>query len=272
MRYFKRFTDFCAGFAAFICLMHIFGEFMSYNPGTDADMKQKVKQFLDPTHTKDHRAYVILLALLVFSILLGRILERFPYICTALSLLPITQMMIMYNSKKLYEQPELCIFLAALHVMGTVVGSIGRDRVDNKRRAFISANVSGVAISLLGLAVWRKAEKLSELDPNATMDLSHAERAIRAGAAEGMEEILIKISLIILVTVVISLILRDIYFIDVITAAVPFVYTLYLFTTSKLTLFPEAAFMLTLLYLVIRIIVMLSEPMRKKKEAPTTKA
>lgn len=243
---------------------------MSYNPGADADMKQKIKQFLDPTHTKDHRAYVILLILLVLSIFLGRILERIPYVCTAISLLPMTQMMIMYGSKRLYEQPELCIFLAFLHVIGTVIGSVGIDRVDNKRRAFVSANVSGLTISLLGISVWRKAGELVEIDPEAALKLSYTEKAIRAGAAEGMEKILIKLSLIILVTVVISLILRDIYFIDVIAAAIPFIYTLYLFTTGKLTLFPDAAFMLTLLYLVIRIIVMLSEPMRKKKKAQTT--
>lgn len=266
MSYFKRFTDFCAGFTAFYAIIYVFGQFMQYNPADAEGTKEKLKLFFSKENYRDYRAFLILIILLIVSVVAGRIFERMPYISLAVSILPMVQIMLIYSDDKLSDRPMLYILLGLIHVSGNILHAISLDKADGKRRAFICANICGICAALLGIWVWRKAKQLSLLDDAAVSELGVRDHAILLGAENDEHSILLKISVIILATVVLSLILRDIYFIDVISSAVPFLYVLYLFSTEKLTLFAQTAFVVTLLYFAYRILILISEPMAKRKK------
>ena len=263
MSYFKRFTDFCAGFTAFHAIIYLLGQFMSFNPADAEGIKEKLKLFLAKDAAKDHRAYVILIALLIFSVAVSLIFERLPYIGFAVSLLPISQILLMYVDKKLYEQPMLYVILGILHVSGNILYSLSLDKADKKRRAFICTTVFGVAIFSAALWLKKHTEELLMLEDDAISELGVKDKLILLETENSAHTILFKIGVIVLCTVLLSIILRDIYFIDVIASAVPFGYTLYLISFEKLTLFAPIALAVTFFYFVCRILLLTSEPMAK---------
>ncbi len=264
MNYLKRFSDFCAGFAAFAASLYILRKFMSFNPADAEGIKEKARLFFSKDYFRDYRAYLILIILLAVSVIIGIILERLPYVGFAFSLAPMLQILLMLGEGKLYERPMLYVILGTVHVVGNIVYSLSLDREDGKRRAFICANIFGAALFSLGIWVWRRASQLSLLGKDKLSELNARDTTILLGLEDDSEKLIIGIAVFILISVAVSLILRDVYFIDALIAAVPFVYSVYLFASGKLTVFPQAVFFLTLFYFLFRIFIVIFEPMAKK--------
>ncbi|MBQ7383777.1 MAG: hypothetical protein IJV72_03185 [Clostridia bacterium] len=272
MSYFKRFTDFCAGFTAFHSIIYLIGQFMSFRPtGDDVGMLEKLKLFLAKDHPKSHRDFVILIALLVLSVIVGRIFERLPYISMVFSLLPMIKIILMFCDDKLSDRPMLYIILGILHVSGNVVHAAVLDKADGKRRAFVSTNIFGVAVFTLGLALKTHAAKLTLLDETAIAELGALDLKILEGVESGIYEVIFKLGLFVLISVAVSLILRDIYFLDVIFAAFPLALTVYLLNADKLTAFPAVVLAVIFLYFAFRVLVLATEPMAKELSLPWKK-
>ena len=265
MNYFKRFSDFCALFAIAAASVYTLRKFISFNPANAEGFKEKLKLFFSKEYSRDYRAYVILIILLAASVIIGRILERFPYVGFALSLAPMLQILLMLGDGKLYERPMLYLILGIAHLLGGIVHSLYLDRSDEKRRAFICVNLAGVALAGVGFWIWRRASLLNLLDEEAVSELGARDSAILLSLEDGAPSIILKLSVILLIGVALSIILRDVYFIDTIVAAVPFAYSAYLVSNEKLSLFPLTVLMITLIYFSFRLLVMLCEPMSKKK-------
>lgn len=265
MNYFKRFSDFCAVFAISAAAIYTLRKFMSFNPADAEGMVEKLKLFFSKDYYRDYRSYIVLITLLTVSLVVGAVLERFPYIGFALSLAPMLQILLMFGDGKLYERPMLYVILGIAHVLGNIVHSLYLDRADGKRRGFICVNLAGIALSALGFWVWRRAELLSHIGAVLDEDkLGSRDAAILAGVEDGAQSIILKLSLMILVGVAISIILRDVYFIDAAVAVIPFVYSAHLVATEKLRLFPLAIIFITLFYLIFRLLILICEPMSKK--------
>ena len=264
MNYFKRFSDFCAVFAISAAAIYTLRKFMSFNPADAEGMVEKLKLFFSKDYYRDYRSYIVLITLLTVSLVVGAVLERFPYVGFALSLAPMLQILLMFGDGKLYERPMLYVILGIAHVLGNIVHSLYLDRADGKRRAFICVNLGGITLSALGLWVWNRAKELSLLDEEAAAELGTWDSAILAGVEDGAQSITLKLSLMILVGIAISIILRDVYFIDAAVAVIPFVYSAHLVATEKLRLFPLAIIFITLFYLIFRLLILRCEPMSKK--------
>ena len=110
MSYFKKFTDFCAGVAAFVAAVFFIRKYMVFEPeeppttlpGVSTDeigetleavtekFPGKLEQFLTPDAYNDYSLLLPLIFLLLLSAILGRVFARLPYVCFAISLLPAT--------------------------------------------------------------------------------------------------------------------------------------------------------------------------------------
>lgn len=266
MRYFKRFTDFCAGFSAFMVAIRLFGKFMGYNPEKAEGMTDKFKLFFATDNLGRHRDQLLLVVFLIVSLVVSRVFERLPYITMAVSVLPLVQTFFIFADKRFFEYSWLYIIFAVLHTAGILVYAIKLDRYDGKRRAFWAVNVFGVCIAAYVIPIVRRMAEFVDIDARDKAKLLPFESKLQIGIENGADKILIKIALMIVIATLISIILRDIYFIDTALAIVPFIYSLYVFSTKALKVFALECFLLTSVYFVFRISIMLFEPMRTKKQ------
>lgn len=268
MSYFKRFTDFCGGFVAFAAVLHLIGEYMTFKLPEDEFTSGKLKVFLDAERTEGYRGYVIMVALFVLSVLVGRVFERLPYVTLAVSVLPLYQTVNLFSNGKFERFSILYLLLAILHTAGSIIQALVLDKNDGKRRGFVCAGVLGVMMLAGGVWVWRKAGDLLVYDDPFTVEsLSKTELQIATAAQDGVHALVLKIAVMIAVSVVLSLILRDIYFIDAILSVIPLVYAVNkALIHGQLVLFEEFILILCTLYFATRVALVAFEPMRADKK------
>lgn len=272
MNYFKRFTNFCGGFVAFAATLHLIGEYMSFKLPEDAEMS-KLKTFISAERPEEYRGYLIMIALFVLSVIAGRIFERLPYVTLAASLFPLYQAVNLFSRGKIEKFPSLYLILAILHTAGSIVHAISLDKRDGKRRGFVCANLLGAMIFAGGYWVWKRAEKLMLFEEPVTVEnLGNVEVRLATAALDDVHGIILRIAVMIAVCTVISLILRDIYFIDAILAAVPLVYAINkVLIRGTLTVFGELTLVLLALYFITRVALVVFEPMRAERGADAAK-
>ncbi len=270
MNYFKKFTDFCGGFLAFTAIMYLIKEFSAFAKGEEMKTLEKLKLFFDPREVNDYRGFLILILLLAVSVVAGRVFHRLPYISFAVSLFPFFQAINLYSTDKISndEYPMLYLIFASLHTLGSIIHAVYLDGLDGKRRGFMCANVCGGAIALFGTWLWFFAKKTAAYADPFAMDIGKLEMRISAAAKEGFQRLILDIALMVAVSVLVSILLRDVYFIDAILALFPFAYTVrVVLIKDALPLFGELMLGLSLLYLVSRVLLVAFEPMRPLKKA-----
>ena len=269
MNYFKKFTDFCGGFLAFAAIMYLIKEFSAFAKGEKIETLEKLKLFLSPKEVADYRGFLILILLLAVSVAAGRIFHRLPYISLAVSLLPFFQAIDLYSMGKIHDEdrPMLYVIFASIHTLGNVIHAVYLDSVDGKRRGFVCANICGGAMTVFGVWLWFFAKKVALYeDPFSMTDIGKLEMRISVAAKEGFQRFILDIALIVAVTVIVSLLLRDVYFVDAALALVPFVYAIRIvLIKDALPIFGELMLGLTLFYFVARLMLVAFEPMRPMK-------
>ena len=241
---------------------------MSYNPDSIESKLEKFKHFFSSDYTRNFKAYAIMIILLVVSVVIGRVFDRLPFVCLTVSLLPFLWTLFMFASNWLYDRPMLYLMLALVHMAGNIIHAVLLDKADGKRRAFWCVNVTGGVFGALCLAVWRRSEilKSAVFTEDEISKLSDIDAEIFNGLESESAKLLLIIGSAIIVTVLVSLILRDLYYIDVILCAIPLIYSIKVFFAEELTVFGGLVFAATSIYFVFRVILLLSEPMRRKKK------
>lgn len=256
MSYFKKFTDLLGGIACFIASVFLISKYMAFTPlepedfEAGAEVQSKLEQFLFVENGKDYRQYIILIFLLVFSIAVSRLLKKLPAISFCVSFLPLWQVMNMLHNGLLYEYQGLFVVLCAIHTAGAFYDVVFFDRKDGKKRTFIAVSALGVisgaacliAIKLRGYSdVFCErfsAGQLAEED----FQLEQKLKLIGInlfGNSHGEEvKVIMTIMVLLLVGVAVGIILRGVYFIDVILAALPFGYSIICWHAEKLTCAP----------------------------------
>ncbi len=266
MKYFKRFTDFCAGLSAFMVAISLLGKFIGYNPEKAEGMLEKLKLFFFADNMSKNKYQLILIILFVMSLVVSRVFERLPCVTMAVSLLPLLQSFFIFVDKNFDNYSWLHIIFAVLHTAGSLVYALTLDRADGKRRAFWTVNIFGGVISLCVIPIVMRMSRLSKLEGIEKINLLPFDSKLQIGIESGADKILIRIAIMIAIAVIISILLRDIYFIDAVLATVPLIYSLYVFSAEILKSLALECFLLVLLYFVFRIAIMIFEPMKKKKE------
>ncbi len=286
MSYFKKFTDFCAGVAAFVAGLFFIRKYMSFVPeeppelpsGTITDVADealgfttevtekfpsKLEQFLKPTDAVDYSLLIPLILLLLASAILGRVFKRLPYVCFGISVLPALMIAYMYETETLYEQIPLFLIVALLHVIGNIAECLMRDREDGRHRAAIAAKISSAMGAFMCFFVmWKGAQPHPE-DPD---KIGHFEHKILFDMTENDVALLTKLGWMFVVLLAISLILYNVYFIDAILSFVPTVFVIYQTAGEYLTLAPALFTTLAVICSITHLALMVFENNLSRKE------
>ena len=272
MSYFKKFTDLLAGVVIFITSVLLIAGYMEYTPPKPEDVieeglevKSKLENFLFVQKGNDYRQYVILIGLLILSIAVSRIFKKIPAVSFSFSALPLCQALGMFRNLLIYEYEGLIIVLCALHAVGTFFDAVFLDKTDGKKRTFAAAAIWG-AVSGAACFAARKlcffsedyrarflAEELLEDEAKLERTLKIFGFRILTEGPEGEEKVITTIMVLLIVSVVVSLMLRGVYFVDVITAAIPFAYGIYCWHAEKLVCAPMLVLVPLAIYFFARV-------------------
>ncbi len=257
MSYFKRFGDTCSGISAFMALIYLFRTFMS-TKATDEEMGiiERLKLFVSPTAAPDRYFLAILALMLVISALAGCIFARIPYITPLFSLPPLLLTLDMIKSQYIKDYPMLHLLLAIFAFLGGIYECSRMDRVDGKHRAATAANITAVFFSAFLIWLYRVAVRLEGFAGNELEDLNIFEREVLALAPDMNMGLLLVFAALSLLLVAISLILRDIYFIDAVMALPPVLVLIYLWGAEKITVQSEVVVAFSICVLAARIVPM----------------
>lgn len=288
MSYFKKFTDFCAGVAAFVAGVFFIRKYMVFKPkeppeslasiSTDTagetleavteKFPGKLEQFLTPDSYNDYTLLLPLIFFLLLSALLGRVFARLPYVCFAISLIPATLIAYMYEHDMLKEQIGMFLILGALHVIGNFAECLIRDREDGRHRASIAAKISSAAGAFFCYYVmWQGAQT----PPEDAKEIGHIRHRILFEMTEADVEIMTKLGTMFLILLAVSLILYNVYFIDAILALVPAIYVMYQVGGQFYTLAPAPLAFLALTCALAHITLCFLENNLSRKEQLTAK-
>ena len=110
MSYFKKFTDFCAGIAAFVAALFLLRHYMEFvPPNTEEDAPSKFSQFLTDSATADYKMIISLVLLLTLSVIISIVFRKLPYVAFTFSIIPAAYVGFMFETNILYEQELLLI-------------------------------------------------------------------------------------------------------------------------------------------------------------------
>ena len=255
MTYFKKFGDFCSGFAAFTALIYLFRRFMSYDFGEEPlGMLEKIKMFFDKMQNINYHLLLILALTFVVSVIAGRVLARLPYVTVLFCLPPLLVTVYMLRASLIEEYPMLYAIFGIIALVSAVVDCLFADRRDGKHRCAYAADAVSLAFVGFCLFVARRYRQLSLLTEDEVRLLGPFDTEIlQCGAETGMK-IFYVLAVAYVVLTVISLLLTDVYFIDAALALVPVVFLIYYWGADKIAVHPEVVVTFALAVLLARII------------------
>lgn len=236
MSYFKKFTDFCAGVAAFVASLFFIRKYFSFEPrDISPSAPSKLEQFLNPEASKLYTMMIPLILVLLASAVLGRVFKRLPFLCLAISAIPALLVAYLFEKELLYEQHGIFVIAVALHVVGNLAECALRDKEDGRHRLSIAAKLSSAVGMFLCLYVTKyadtplpeKPEKLLLFKQDILLEMKPLDM-----------EIITKLGWIFFILLAISLLLYNVYFIDAILSVVPLVYSVHAMFSGNLALFP----------------------------------
>ncbi len=267
MSYFKRFTDFCAAFAAFVGIIYIFGRFMSYGFKEDIEgTVEKLKFFFSVEGSVDYMPYIMLIGFFIISFAFSCIFHRLPYLTLCVSALPLMYTVTMIAHNKLYDRPALFVFLGVAHMCGCLFECIHLDRADRGRRAAIACDLLSLMAVVFCLYVFYMDKNIDNIEFKEQSFFQHCFYSLR----ERVDTVLFKRAAICFTILpLIRLLHRDVYFIDAALSLIPCAYFIYLWNTDKIPLFGEVLAVASVALLLGRLsIMLLCSPKRAaKKEA-----
>ena len=144
MNYFKKFSDFCCAFIVMYSGVFIFWQFMSYTPNEPLSILARVKAFIFDTSVNNYIPYFSLIFLLVFSLAISLILERYPrlsHLSFIISLLPFFKVTSMFVDGNLYGDTSLYFFMIGIHIIGNFLMCIKADPSENRKYAILAADL-----------------------------------------------------------------------------------------------------------------------------------
>ncbi len=247
MSLFKKFTDICAGTAAFLCAIFFIRKYMEFEPEIGEKLPGKLEQFLTPDASSDYRAVITLTVLLLISVAIGVIFRKLPYLCFGVSLIPASYLALMIDNGVLYNEIALVILLTLLHVIGNLVDCLAQDNEDGRHRLSISAKISSAMCAFFCFySIWISKGDMPK-DTNALTELTYIEKNMLLEAKPLDVEIISNLFWMFIVLLAVSLLLHNVYFIDAILAIVPTAYVIYANASGNLNVCSYLFLALTLI-------------------------
>ena len=237
MSYFKKFADFCSGFACFTALIYLFRQYMVFEPDAEeaVGMLEKLKLFISKTEKYDNRLLLTLALLFAMSVLAGRLFSRrLSFLPVIASLPPLLLAVDMIEAEKIREYPMMYVLFGGLSVVAGMYECVRADRADGKRRTAWARSLTCMCIALFCFGIYRRADEVSRL--SFVGELEPWERKLLPTVTMDIK-LLVTVGGVYLVLFVIGMLLTDIYFIDAVLAIAPAVWLIYLWNTERLTVY-----------------------------------
>ncbi len=286
MSLFKKFTDFCGGIAAFMGGLFIIQKYMAFKPKTDEEYIDwitentelaseeiesitaapgKMSQFLTPelTSNNDYRPIIILTALLVIAVLVSRICQRLPYVGFTVALFPAMIATYLFCKGTLFNQPSLFVVLTLVFVVGNAVDCVIRDRNDGRHRLWLCAKISMFVPSLLCLILATASKLLPE---EGMEDKLSVFSELATNVSDELFDVLIIAGVIYLAILVISSLLFNVYFIDLILSLVPLAYIAYQLYNIPFSVFVPVLLVLAIICFITNLLLCVFENNLSQKE------
>ena len=264
MSYFKKFTDFAAGVAAFVAGMLFLRHYMEFTPpNQQEDAPGKLSQFLEHAGTTDYLMLLSMIALLIISVILGIIFRKKPHVALGISVLPALYIAFMFEKELLCEQETLFLIAAFLHILGNIVECILRDREDGRHRLFIASKIPAVLGALLCFGIAALIQTPTLKDPQ---HFNAFEKALYVYAKPEDAEILMILGYMLLALFAIGTLLYDVYFVDAILSLVPFGYAFFHLSVAKTEFAPFLIMCIPGICLVCNIMLAIFENNLTRKE------
>ncbi len=266
MSYFKKFTDFFLGIAAFVATLFLIRKYMSFEPDELLlEEQSKLSQFIEYRGT-DVTMYLHMLFFFALALAAAIILRRLPYICLIFNLPPIIYASFMFGEEILYEQTALFLIASALPVIGNLAECAWRDREDGHHRLFLASKISSALGALTCFAFYWLAKNPPDKETLPISDMNTFEKAVYAHTnPSDVGEIAI-IACLFIGVFVIGLILYNVYFVDALLSLVPLVYCFYSVLSGKLMLAPLVFVALSLVCATANIMLAVCENNLSRKE------
>ena len=289
MSLFKKFTDFCAGIAAFVGGLFLLQKYMTFKPLTDSeyahllsyDVKynnvtldeemikapSKIKQFFTPELVSDfdYRMLAILIVTLMLSVIVGIIFRKLPYVCFFFSLVPAVITTYVFTQNALFTQIGLFLIFGALHVAGNLFECVIRDREDGKHRVWLCAKISTLFPAAFCLLCTKLTDKIV-IDENINDKLPIFKEIAKTLTKPENMELVTKIGWMFLIIFVVTTLFYNVYFIDVILSAIPVGYTVHLLYSGNLAFNPALFTVLALICFMTHIVLCTCENNLSRKE------
>ena len=255
--YFKKFTDFCGGFALFCALLFLFREYMSFVPKTDEllSVKEKLLMFFSKEPIRDYFLYLPLVAFLLLSLLLSITLKKAPHIGFGASLLPLCYAFLLLTQHKLYEHPMVYLILSLLHTAGNLYACIEADRLDRKRRSAFAVDLAFMGTAGFCIVILRKASVIDTLDWG---ELSFFEQLMQTSTLrDAPTTVFVVTATVYSLLALLRLLWRDLYFLDASLALLATAYLFYAWYAEQIPFHGTLLVFLAVLCAAARLTVML---------------
>lgn len=293
MSLFKKFTDFCAGVAAFIGGLFIIQKYMAFEPKGDEEYIQwitknpdyspeyvstvteapgKLSQFTTPALAKnvDYRPLILLVLLFVVTIIISRVLKKYPYVCFGASLLPAILVAYLTLQGTLHTQPGLFIVFSLLFVIGNLVECMLQDKADGGHRLWIASRISMAVPAFACLCFGLIPMIISRDDVNKDL-IAFPELVF--GVSDTVLEILIVAGIMFSALLLITSLLFNVYFVDAVLSAVPLGYLIFVLYGEKFTVFTSMLLTCAVICFTTCLLLCIGENnLSKKEQAPKTES
>ncbi|MBO7310456.1 MAG: hypothetical protein J6U86_03585 [Clostridia bacterium] len=255
MSYFKRFGDFCSGFAAFAGVIYLISRFISADYGEEPlTLVEKIKLFFDKDMLPMYYLMMILTVSFLLSVVFGRIFARASFISIFFCIPPVIISVCFHTMQVIEERPMLYIVLSLVAFVSAVVDCILSDRANGKHRAAYAGSVVSLAFSAYCILLARKYSELVAVSGDEEYVMWVFESHLLKGGTDIDVKMLYVLAAVYASLAVISFILRDIYFIDAVLAIPPAVYLIYTWGAGRLLVIPETIVTFAVLVFVARIV------------------
>ena len=265
MRYFKRFADFCTGFALFSAVIYLFREFMSTSFGEEElKITEKLKLFFDKTVELDNFMMLVLAGLLALSLAVSCVLHRFPYVSMAFAVPPLVLCFDMIKAERIEEYPLMYVILSAMGVLGAVFETLRRDREDGRCRGAVGGALVSLLTSAFCLYTWLRWREVSPISEDAVFELNFFDYEIYTCSQEMNMKSVLTFAIVYAVIAVVLLVLRDVYFIGAPLTLVPCIMLVYRWNAGSLTVHPEVIVTLSVVTAGVSLVCALSGSARSR--------